>query len=58
MILMKINTHDYENDVRVMTLAFFPGEKIVIEEQDYISVRVFVNVENNHIVIDVSDGKN
>ena len=58
MILMKINTHDYENDVRVMTLAFFPGEKIVIEEQDNISVRVFVNVENNHIVIDVSDGKN
>lgn len=32
MIFMKINTHDYENDVRVMTGAFFPGEKIIIDE--------------------------
>ena len=32
MIYMSINTHDYENDVRVMIGAFYPGEKIVIED--------------------------
>ena len=29
MILIDINTKDYENDVRVMTQAFYPDEKIV-----------------------------
>ncbi len=29
MIQLIVNTHDYENDVRVMTQAFYPDEKIV-----------------------------
>lgn len=31
MIYMRINTHDYENDVRVMIQAFYPGEKIMTD---------------------------
>ena len=31
MIYMSINTHDYENDVRVMIQAFYPKEKIVTD---------------------------
>lgn len=30
MIFININTRDYENDVRVMTQAFYPEEKIVV----------------------------
>ena len=33
MILMLVNTHDYENDVRVMIGAFYPGEKLVTDAQ-------------------------
>lgn len=31
MIYMSINTHDYENDVRVMIQAFYPKEKIITD---------------------------
>ena len=31
MIYMSINTHDYDNDVRVMTGAFYPGNRIVTD---------------------------
>lgn len=44
MIFININTRDYENDVRVMTQAFYPEEKIVVridevpdEEHDIIT---------------------
>ena len=30
MIYININTSDYENDVRVMTQAFYPEERIVV----------------------------
>ncbi len=31
MIYMSINTHGYENDVRVMIQAFYPKEKIITD---------------------------
>lgn len=34
MILIKINTQDYENDVRVMTQAFYPEEKIICNPEN------------------------
>ena len=34
MILIDINTKDYENDVRVMTQAFYPDDKIVTRVAD------------------------
>ncbi|MCM1308995.1 MAG: coproporphyrinogen dehydrogenase HemZ [Butyrivibrio sp.] len=33
MIYMSINTHDYENDVRVMIQAFYPKEKIITDRE-------------------------
>lgn len=49
MIYMYINTHDYENDVRVMTQAFYPGEKIITDEacekECLLGIRVTVNKE-------------
>lgn len=55
MIYMKINTHDYENDVRVMTGAFFPGEKIVktdeIAEDGNLSIDTEIIDSNIHIKI-------
>lgn len=44
MIFYSINTHDYENDVRVMTQAFYPGEKIVTHEAQKKDCELFVNV--------------
>ena len=49
MIYMNINTHDYENDVRVMTGAFYPGEKIVIEDSSECNLKVYVHVEGPNI---------
>lgn len=49
MIYMSINTHDYENDVRVMIGAFYPGEKIVIEDNKQCTMKVLVQVEGAHI---------
>ena len=49
MIYMNINTHDYENDVRVMIGAFYPGEKIVIEDNEQCTMKVMVHVEGAHI---------
>lgn len=49
MIYMSINTHDYENDVRVMIGAFYPGEKIVIEDNAECTMKVLVHVEGAHI---------
>ena len=49
MIYMSINTHDYENDVRVMIGAFYPGEKIVIEDNEQCTMKVLVHVEGAHI---------
>lgn len=49
MIYMNINTHDYENDVRVMIGAFYPGEKIVIEDSNQCTMKVLVYVEGAHI---------
>ena len=49
MIYMSINTHDYENDVRVMIGAFYPGEKIVIEDNTECTMKVLVHVEGAHI---------
>ena len=49
MIYMSINTHDYENDVRVMIGAFYPGEKIVIEDNNECTMKVLVHVEGAHI---------
>ena len=33
MILLKENVQDYNNDLRAMIMAFFPGEKIVSYEK-------------------------
>ncbi len=54
MIFLKINTHDYENDVRVMTGAFFPGEKITdnIEMRNECMDALEVSVEGTHIHVD------
>ena len=49
MIYMSINTHDYENDVRVMIGAFYPGEKIVIEDNNECTMKVLVHVDGAHI---------
>ncbi len=34
MIYLDIDSHDFENDIRVMTLAFYLGERIVTEHSD------------------------
>ncbi len=44
MIYMSINTHDYENDVRVMTQAFYPGEKIITDGERRKECRLSVTV--------------
>ena len=49
MIYMSINTHNYENDVRVMTGAFYPGEKIVTDSTDECGIKVEIIVEGGHI---------
>ena len=49
MIYMTINTHNYENDVRVMTGAFYPGEKIVINKLEECRMSVHIHVEDAHI---------
>ena len=45
MIFFSINTKDYENDVRVMTQAFYPDTKITTENCDNpeLSIAVFVD---------------
>lgn len=53
MIYMNINTHDYENDVRVMIGAFYSGEKIVIEDNEQCNMKVLVHVEGAHITGEV-----
>ena len=58
MIFMSINTHDYENDVRVMTGAFYPGEKIVIEDSEECTLKVMVTVLGNHIIGKIISGNN
>ncbi len=55
---MSINTHDYENDVRVMTGAFYPGVKIVIEHTPECIMQVLIHVEGPHITGSVIDGDN
>ena len=58
MIYMYINTHDYENDVRVMTQAFYPGEKIITGEagdkECLLGIRVTVNKESCEETMSVS----
>ncbi len=49
MIFMAINTHNYENDVRVMTGAFYPGEKIVINNPEECRMCVHIQVDGAHI---------
>lgn len=49
MIYMSINTHNYENDVRVMTGAFYPGEKITTDSTDDCQMKVEIIVEGSHI---------
>ena len=56
MIFMSINTHDYENDVRVMTGAFYPGEKIVIEDSEECNLKVMVAVESNNVTGKIISG--
>lgn len=57
MILLDINTHDYENDVRVMTLAFFPGQKIVISKETDVDFAVKVKVYDTRVIVDVLSNK-
>ena len=49
MIYMSINTHSYENDVRVMTGAFYPGEKIVTDFSTDCRMSVEITVMESHI---------
>ncbi len=51
MIFMSINTHDYENDVRVMIGAFYTGNKIITDREhiDRCELSVEVTVTCNHI---------
>ncbi len=49
MIYLSINTHDYDNDVRVMTGAFYPGVKIVTDNEETCDMSVRVNVTDAHI---------
>ena len=53
MIYININTSDYENDVRVMTQAFYPEEKIVVRidevtDAEY-DIITDVNVSDRHV---------
>lgn len=59
MIFLVINTHDYENDVRVMTLAFYPGEKIVIDEElkGQCELTITVMVESEAMTVEVKAGE-
>lgn len=49
MIYMSINTHDYENDVRVMINAFFPEEKIRTEEPELARLKVEIQIMETQI---------
>ena len=52
MIFFSINTKDYENDVRVMTQAFYPDTRITTENCDNpeLSIAVFVDGKNNNFL--------
>ena len=53
MIYININTSDYENDVRVMTQAFYPEEKIVVRIDEVLDAEydiiTDVNVSDRHV---------
>lgn len=44
MIFLNNSAGEYDNDVRVMTLAFFPGEKIVTDDTKKALCRMRINV--------------
>lgn len=56
MIYMSINTHEYENDVRVMTGAFYPGNRIVTDETaaEECDFKVCVDVSENTVDVSVT----
>ena len=55
MIYLKMNTHDFENDVRVMTLAFYPGMKIVTDASmiEQCDMAIEVSVGSSYIEFSV-----
>ena len=61
MIYMSINTHDYDNDVRVMTGAFYPGNRIVtdtaLRNDCDLCVEVIVESVKVHICVTPEGGK-
>ena len=61
MIYMSINTHDYDNDVRVMTGAFYPGNRIVtditLRNDCELCVEVIVESVKVHICVTPEGGK-
>ena len=61
MIYMSINTHDYDNDVRVMTGAFYPGNRIVtdtaLRNDCDLCVEVVVESVKVHICVTPEGGK-
>ena len=61
MIYMSINTHDYDNDVRVMTGAFYPGNRIVtdtaLKNDCDLCVEVIVESVKVHICVTPEGGK-
>lgn len=56
MIYMSINTHDYENDVRVMIQAFYPKEKIITdcERAGECMLRIEVSVTGSRIRVRIA----
>ncbi len=54
MILIDINTKDYENDVRVMTQAFYPDDKIVTRVADESEISEKPEL---HTVVNATDRK-
>ena len=61
MIRIYVNTHDYENDVRVMTQAFFPDCKIVTlvgeqsDDSGEYEICTDVTVNANHVEGEIDD---
>lgn len=51
MIFMSVNTHDYENDVRVMIGAFYKGNKIITDRERAGECELLVEtvIEGGHI---------
>ena len=54
MIALSMNRTDYENDIRSLLMAFFYGEKIVLNGEEW-NVCLDVRYTENHTVLVLKD---